>query len=256
MKETKIILNDKKEKIFVECYVPKTIKQTIVFCHGITGCRKGRTMNDSYFCEIANELEKLGNKVVLFDFSGHGESGGKDFDVTLSKSTSELEKVFNQEVVDKNKVSFLTFSYGSAVLCNFLNQNKNIIPQNIVMFSPCLYPLKSCFLNKKSIFGKDILQGYADEKTLKKGYTVVGAKNFRFGFKMIDECKNFSPTYLKRFAKNLLVLSGEDDVILETKYNDKFCEKYNIKNIYLKASHSLFEEIKKATKLAIEQLNR
>ncbi len=32
-------------------------------------------------------------KVVLFDFSGHGNSEENNFDVTLSKSTMELPKV-------------------------------------------------------------------------------------------------------------------------------------------------------------------
>ena len=89
-----------------------------------------------------------GFKVVLFDFSGHGESEGNDYDVTLSKSTSELSRVFYQEVLDSKNVSFLAFSYGAAVLCKFLEQNEDVVPQRIVLYSPCLYPLDSCFLNK------------------------------------------------------------------------------------------------------------
>ena len=242
----KRILNQNNEEIFVETYTPTNIKSTIFFCHGITGCRKGRTKEDSYFQQLAKKLMNINYKVVLFDFSGHGDSKGNDYDVCLSKSTKELEIVFNEEVIDKNKVDFLAFSYGSAVLCNFLLQNPSINPNHIVFYSPCLYPNESCFLNPDSFFGKDIVKDYKNGKLKEKNYCTVGAKNFRFGIKIINECEIFEPNYLSKFSDKILVLSGKKDVILNTKYNDEFCNKNNITNIYLDASHSLFEEIENA----------
>ena len=50
----------------------------------------------------------------------------------------------------------------------------------------------------------------------------------------------------------MLVLSGDADVILNTKIHADFCEKHNIKNIWLEGSHSLFESIDKAFELTIE----
>ena len=152
-------------------------------------------MDDSYFQDLAERLMKNNFKVVLFDFSGHGESEGNDYDVTLSKSVSELKLVFDSEALDKNNVSFLAFSYGAAVLCKFLSENKDINPNKIVMYSPCLYPLDSCFLNKDSIFGKDIVDAYNSRLLEKNGFVIVGAKNFKFGMGMINECRGFSPDY-------------------------------------------------------------
>ena len=251
MKENKYLFNSDNEKIYVETYIPDNVVQTIIFCHGITGCRKGRTMDDSYFQTLAQRLMQNNFKVVLFDFSGHGESEGNDYDVTLSKSVSELKLVFASEVLDKNHVSFLAFSYGAAVLCKFLSENKDINPNKIVMYSPCLYPLDSCFLNKDSIFGKDIVAAYNSGLLEKNGFTIVGAKNFRFGMKMINECRDFSPDYLERFSDSILVLSGNNDLILNTKYTDEFCVKNNIKEIYFEASHSLYEKIEDVFKNTI-----
>ena len=93
MVKSMYIKNENNEKILVEVYEPIEIKQTIVFCHGITGCRKGRTMNDNYFQTLANQLMEKSYKVVLFDFTGHGESEGNDYDVTISKSTKDLKNV-------------------------------------------------------------------------------------------------------------------------------------------------------------------
>ena len=185
MKEVKKIQNKVGDTLLVEKHCAENAKSTIVFCHGITGCRKGRTMADDYFQVLADKLEKLGYDVVLFDYSGHGESEGNDYDVCLSKSVSELATVFESEVNHNIPINFLAFSYGAAVLNDFLKLNCSIIPERIVLYSPCLYPLDSCFLTDKSIFGKDVLREYNDGTMERDGYATVGAKGFRLGMKMI-----------------------------------------------------------------------
>ena len=56
----------------------------------------------------------------------------------------------------------------------------------------------------------------------------------------------FKPDYLTKVGSKLLVLSGNNDIIIDTRFNHEFCKKHNIKNIDYNASHSLFEEIDKA----------
>lgn len=243
MSEIKTVLNDSNDKICVEIFCPQEPQETIVFCHGITGCRKGRTTDDSYFQDLAKILCDLGYKVVLFDFSGHGDSEGNEYDVCISKNTKELEKVFEQEVIDANKVSFLAFSYGAAVLCNFLSHNEAIRPRKIVLYSPCFFPNESCFLNKNSVFGKDIVSALNDGSMFKNGLAVVGAKNFKVGIKLINECVGFSPDYFLKFRDDILVCTGREDVILNTSLNEDYCNKNQISNVYFTASHSLYEKI-------------
>ena len=241
----KTISNNNNEKIFVEVHEPKNPKSTIVFCHGITGCRKGRTIEDDYFQKFACELENKNYKVVLFDYSGHGDSEGSSIDVCLSKSVSELEKVFHSEVNTKD-IDFLVFSYGATVLCRFLEKHQDIKPNHIAMISPGLDPLYSGFLDLNNIFGKDIGAAYYSGEMKEKGYALVGAKNFKLGLNFIEELKTFNPEYLTKVGSKLLCLSGNNDIIIDTKFNHEFCKKYNIKNIDYNASHSLFEEIDKA----------
>ncbi len=242
----KTILNDNNEKIFIETYEPATPQATIVFCHGITGCRKGRTTADDYFQKLAARLSKKGYKVVLFDYSGHGDSEGSSRDVCLSKSVSELEKVFESEVETK-AVDFLTFSYGTTVLCRFLEQHKDIKPNHIIMISPGLDPLNSGFLDGNNTFGKDIAKAYYSGEMKEKGYAIVGAKNFELGINFIEELKDFKPDYLIEVGSKLLMLSGKNDIIIDTKFNHEFCKKNHVENIDYEASHSLFEEIDKVS---------
>ena len=85
MKETIRIKNANNEELCVEKYTAVNAKATIVFCHGITGCRKGRTMNDDYFQILASLLENKGYNVVLFDFSGHGINEERGYGLILLK---------------------------------------------------------------------------------------------------------------------------------------------------------------------------
>lgn len=251
MTEIKNVLNEVGEKICVEVHEPRIFKSTIVFCHGITGCRKGRTPADNYFQLLADKLEQLGYKVILFDYSGHGDSEGQSVDVCPSKNLKELEMVIKEERADLSNVSFLAFSYGATILCKFLEKNPGVQPKKIVLYSPCLYPLESCFLNDKSIFGADIVKGVSAGEMESQGYVVVGAKGFKIGKRILEECRGFNPDYLGKFNKDILMLSGKNDVILNTKFGDDFSKKFGIKNEYLVASHSLFEQIDKAFELTI-----
>lgn len=246
MKEIIKIKNDYDELLCVEKYSANDPKATVVLCHGITGCRKGRNMDDDYFQKLASILETRNYNVILFDFSGHGESEGNDYDVCLSKSVSELSTVFSTSVDKTKPVHFLAFSYGAAVLNNFLNSVDNFVPESIVLLSPCLFPNNSCFLTNNSVFGKDVYKEYVDGKMQEKGYAIVGVKGFRLGLRLIQECKTFVPDALIRYSDRVLVLSGRNDVILDTSYNTQFFEERGFKNIWLDASHSLFEDIDKA----------
>lgn len=69
-------------------------------------------MNDNYFQTLANQLMEKSYKVVLFDFTGHGESEGNNYDVTLSKSTKDLKNVLENTIEKDETVNFLAFSYG------------------------------------------------------------------------------------------------------------------------------------------------
>jgi len=243
METEKRIKNAANESLYVETFLPEHVKGSIMFCHGITGCRKGRTMEDDYFQVLARRLMNLGYKTILFDFSGHGESEGNDFDVSLSKSTDELRRVFASEVSDPVGVKFLAFSYGATVLGNFLKEEPSVEPSKIVLYSPCFYPLESCFLSTKSIFGRDIVKSVDSGDMEKNGFAMVGAKNFRFGTRMLKECQDFSAEIYKKFSDRTVVFGGNQDVILETEYNDRFCSENGITIKYFDTSHSLYEDI-------------
>ena len=250
--------NPQGEKLFVEIHSPQAPVSTIVFVHGFTGCRKGRSLEDNYMQTFATKLCKMGFRVVLFDMSGHGESEGKDKNVTLDKSVADLSTVLSRLKVGLTRVNFMCFSYGATVLTKYLEQNKGVNPRSITLISPCIYPLESCFLNNKSLFGKDISESYKSGKLAKQGYVTVGAKNFNVGFDFIQSLIKFKPDYLIKFSDKILCMSGKQDAIMDTSFVDKFCNANKITNHYFNASHSLFEAMDKVQPLVanfIKHLN-
>lgn len=243
------VKNKQGEKLFVEIHSPVTSISTVVFVHGFTGCRKGRTLEDNYMQAFATKMCRMGFRVVLFDLSGHGESEGQDKNVTLEKSVGDLTSVLSKLKVGLTKVNFLGFSYGATVISRFLEQNKSVSPRSISLISPCLYPLESCFLNNKSLFGKDIVDSYKSGKLAKVGYVTVGAKDFNVGFDFIQSLIKFKPDYLAKFVDKMLIMSGKQDAIMDTKFVDSFCNTNKITNHYFNASHSLFEAMDKVQPL-------
>ncbi len=248
IKYTKV-KNKQGEKLFVEIHSPAAASSTVVFVHGFTGCRKGRSLEDNYMQTFATKLCRMGFRVILFDMSGHGESEGLSEDVTLDKSVGDLTSILTKLKVGLTRVNFICFSYGAAVLTKYLEQNKSVWPRSISLISPCIYPLDSCFLNSKSVFGKDIAGVYKSGKLAKVGCATIGAKGFKVGFDFIQSLIKFKPDYLSKYADKILCLSGRDDIIMDTSFVDKFCNQIKITNHYFAASHSLFEAMDKVQPL-------
>lgn len=252
MHNTRFILNEQGEKLFVEEFIPAEAKATIIFCHGITGCRKGRTPDDDYLQIYAKELSELNYKVVLFDFSGHGDSEGQDIDVKPSKNSKELAAVYHDVVKNGDKVNFLAFSYGATCLCKFLEDNPEVEPNKIVLISPGFFPAQASFINENTAFGKDVAADYKSGKMKESGFSLISAKNFRLGYDCLKETLEFSPDYFKKFADRTLAFTGTQDAIFDTSYNINFMREAGIKNVMLDASHSLFEDFENFKKQATE----
>ena len=77
--------------------------------------------------KLAIKLMNENYKVVLFDFSGHGNSEGNDYDVTLSKSTRELAKVIGQENINLDNINDKYYSK----LENVVSETKKWIGEQI-----------------------------------------------------------------------------------------------------------------------------
>ena len=63
--------------------------KVVFLCHGIRGDKYER----GSFTTLAKEIGKQGYSTVRIDFRGHGESGGIDYEMTISKEIEDVESV-------------------------------------------------------------------------------------------------------------------------------------------------------------------
>ncbi len=81
-----------------------------ILCHGLSS-NKGRPK----FIDLESALNGKGIATFRFDFFGHGESGGKFEDLTLSEAVDDVEKAVNfVKRLGYKKIALLGSSFGGA----------------------------------------------------------------------------------------------------------------------------------------------
>ncbi len=232
-------------------FVPdKPEKATIVMCHGITGTKEGRVREDTFLIDLAKFLCFQGFKIVTFDFRGHGESGGRDIDVSISSGLTDLESVINSEK-DIKKLYLFGFSYGGGIVLHYLDKSRYPVDK-IVLWSPMLDPIGGIFKNEQSVFGHDIRTGITNGNADKLGFVNITSKNFNMGKRFLEECEqwDFASKY-SSLPNKTLIIQGSQDVIVDKNVNANIAKEHAIKYIELKASHSLIEDVDKAIRLTV-----
>jgi alpha-beta hydrolase superfamily lysophospholipase len=89
----------------------RVLSPVIIICHGLGA-------NKSDFTEFASTLSKEGYHVLLFDFRGHGESGGRGSSLGFLEQIDlkgAIEYVKSRADVNRDKIGVYGFSLGAAV---------------------------------------------------------------------------------------------------------------------------------------------
>ncbi|MBI4377684.1 MAG: alpha/beta hydrolase, partial [Nitrospinae bacterium] len=97
---------------FIKGSVNKSVLPVIIICHGLGA-------NKSDFTEFASTLSKEGYHVLLFDFRGHGESGGRGSSLGFLEQIDlkgAIEYVKSRADVNRDQIGVYGFSLGAAVV--------------------------------------------------------------------------------------------------------------------------------------------
>lgn len=161
--------------------------KTIVLAHGLTVDKD----EDGIFVDIANLLAENGFAVFRFDFRGHGESEGKQEDMTIAGELMDLDAAVD-EVQNKGftKVGLLGASFGGGIATLYAAENPDKI-KALCLWNPCL--------NYDHIFINPITPWLKDKKEKiktqleEKGWAEVGSRNFKLGKALFDEMSSTFP---------------------------------------------------------------
>lgn len=198
--------------------------KTIIMFHGFGGDRNGssffRTDNAKFFT-------KKGYIVFRYDFSGSGESEGDFYDMTLSREIEEANMIYDdivkQEFVLDNEITLYGHSLGG-VISVILAERINV--KNLILLAPAV---NLNDVNEESEKAKKelISKAYDD------GFD-IGGKIISYNF-LKDAKKYDIYSYAQSFEQNVLILRGEEDIIVNDHCNKK------LSKIYKKASYHVIE---------------
>ncbi len=120
-----------------------TRDKNAVILHGAGTSRRER------FYSIARELADHGIGIVLFDFSGHGQSTGKLSEQTLERRRNQAQAVINS-IIPQGKLYLLGFSMGAQTLCDILPVYKDRL-EAVLLACPAIYTEEA----RNIVFGND-----------------------------------------------------------------------------------------------------
>ncbi len=157
--------NSRKEKLCGILFRPKGPGKVpgIVFCHGFASSKGSKI-------SIARKICKNGFAVLIFDASGHGESGGKFEDHTITKYVGEVKNAVeflkNQKFVDSKRIGITGTSLGGMVSVIYASKHK---PKAII--SVCAPTALTKFIGNESLMQKNFI-----EEWKKKGFATFAVR--------------------------------------------------------------------------------
>ncbi len=123
------ILEIDNEKIVCETLIRK---DNVVILHGAGASDRKR------YYGLAREILRRGFGVILFDFSGHGDSTGELKDLSLNRRVIQVRKVIDTLAPKEGSLYLVGFSMSGQTVCDLLPLYKERIPA-ILLGCPGVY---------------------------------------------------------------------------------------------------------------------
>ena len=179
----------------------------VVMCHGIRGNKE----EWGVFTSLSEKLLENGYSSFRFDFNGHGESEGKDLDMTITKEINDLECTI--EMLKKRgykEFILLGGSFGASIVSLFpFNKYPNV--KAIILWYGCL---DYDYARYGNLFTIDNMKeaennGYYVTRSLKTG------KEFKFGLELFKETYKYKPyeNLIKCDLPKLFVHGDKDSAV-------------------------------------------
>ena len=239
---------DKTQIVGILSKAKKDNDKIIVLCHGLTVDKD----EDGIFRQLSENLVENGFDCFRFDFRGHGESGGKQEEMTIAGELTDLLTVVNF-IKNKNykKIGLLGASFGGGICALFSSFNKDAILA-LVLWNPVLD--YSSWLFPKNNWHKKYFGQTAIERAEKFGFTEVGSRKFKLGIKLFNEIRFLKPYQeLKKYKKPILFVHGDKDSYVDYQESIRFSKLLKAKLITIKDAEHGFQDKREWQEKAINK---
>ncbi len=215
----------------------KESNKCIILCHGISADRD----EDGVFVELSEQLVARGFAVFRFDFSGHGESGGRSTDMTIRGEQDDLDVAVRcMEEKEYTEFGLLGASFAGGAVSFYTADHPTKIKALVLWNALIDYAIR---VTPTTEWGKKFLGQPAIDRVNRLGYTDIGM--FRVGKKLMDEMAMLEPwKALVELEMPILFVHGNKDTYID--YHDSVKYSLLIKNaqreIIRGADHGMHED--------------
>jgi len=210
----------------------------VIMCHGIRGNKE----ECGSFTYLAKRLQKEGYSSFRFDFNGHGESEGKDYEMTISKEILDLE--FTIKMLKKEgykEFILLGASFGASIVSLFPYSNYDCIKGVVLWYGALDYD----YIKYGNLFtesNKKIAEnnGFYISKSINTG------EEFKFGLNLFNEIDKYKPyEELRKCDLPKLFVHGEIDSAVPYELSKEIANKCNnSKFVLIKNGEHTFQNSK------------
>ena len=192
----------------------KITNKCVILAHGITVDKSENGLHEI----LAKKLLEKNIASFRFDFRAHGESKGKQEEMTITGELTDLKSSYDLISKEFEKISLLGASFGGGIATLFAAKNRNIL------ISLCLW---NPVLNFEHTFLKPTLPGLVKDINRMKielqnqGWTKLGSRQFKTGKKLYQEMELYKPySIIKYINIPTLIIHGNMDT--KVPYQDSF----------------------------------
>lgn len=187
----------------------------VVLCHGL---KADKTERNS-FSKLVEKLQQNNINSFRFDFRGHGESTGNDFEMTPLKEVEDLESTIKMlEDKNYNNIVLLGASFGASIISLFDNGKYSSI-KGLISWYGCLDYFATI---EEDHFFSDEHMKIAKEKGYYEIISKRTGKSFKLGIKLYEEIHKLVPyEYLIKKDIPILFVHGTKDKMIPYTLSEK-----------------------------------
>jgi alpha/beta superfamily hydrolase len=218
----------------------------IILCHGLTVDKD----EGGIFVRLAEILANKGIASFRFDFRGHGESGGRQEEMTIAGELVDLETVYHWlRKQGFKKIGLLGASFAGGITSLFCGFNRNLI-DTLVLWNPAI----KYNLIPKTPWEKRYFNPSSYTYALKYGFIRIGTGGFKLGIKVFQEIKYLKPyEELKKIKKPILFIHGDKDSYVDYRVSVKYAKLLQAKLVIIKGAEHGFHDKKEWEEKAIKE---
>jgi len=167
-----------------------------------------------FFTRLASGLAEAGVPSLRFDFRGHGESGGRQEDLTISGIVNDIRSAaeYLHEQVGNSRSSLIGASFGGGISAFYASEYPDRI-QRLVLLNPLLN-YKKRFIDDKPYWNDEHISREAAEELSANGF-ISHSPTFKLGRPLLNEVFYIQPHLaLRTITTPTLIMHGTADTFV------------------------------------------